>query len=40
MADITLSQAQQAVEAALNKASEMGVKMDIAVVDVGANPGS
>ena len=37
MADITLSQAQQAVEAALNKASEMGVKMDIAVVDVGAN---
>lgn len=37
MADITLTQAQQAVEAALNKAVEMGVKMDIAVVDVGAN---
>ncbi len=37
MADITLTQAQQAVDAALNKAKEMGVKMDIAVVDVGAN---
>jgi len=37
MADITLTQAHQAVEAALSKASEMGVKMDIAVVDVGAN---
>ena len=37
MADITLTQAQQAVDAALNKADEMGVKMDIAVVDVGAN---
>ena len=37
MADITLAQAQQAVDAALNKAKEMGVKMDIAVVDVGAN---
>ena len=37
MADITLTQAQQAVDAALNKANEMGVKMDIAVVDVGAN---
>ena len=37
MADITLAQAQQAVDAALNKAKEMGVKMDIAVVDAGAN---
>ena len=37
MADITLTQAQQAVDAALNKAKEMGVKMDIAVVDAGAN---
>ena len=37
MADINLAQAQQAVDAALNKANEMGVKMDIAVVDVGAN---
>ena len=37
MADITLTQAQQMVDAALNKAKEMGVKMDIAVVDVGAN---
>jgi uncharacterized protein GlcG (DUF336 family) len=37
MADITLTQAHQAVDAALNKANEMGVKMDIAVVDAGAN---
>ena len=37
MADINLTQAKQAVDAALNKAKEMGVKMDIAVVDVGAN---
>ena len=37
MADINLTQAQQAVDAALRKANEMGVKMDIAVVDVGAN---
>ena len=37
MADISLTQAQQAVEAALSKSKEMGVKMDIAVVDVGAN---
>ena len=37
MADITLGQAHQAVDAALKKASEMGVKMDIAVVDAGAN---
>ena len=37
MADITLAQAHQAVDAALNKANQMGVKMDIAVVDAGAN---
>ncbi len=37
MADINLTQAQRAVDAALNKANEMGVKMDIAVVDAGAN---
>ncbi len=37
MADITLTQAQQALDAALKKAEEMGVKMDITVVDVGAN---
>jgi uncharacterized protein GlcG (DUF336 family) len=37
MADITLAQAQQAVDAALDKSREMGVKMDIAVVDAGAN---
>lgn len=37
MADITLKQAQVAVEAALKKSAEMNVKMDIAVVDAGAN---
>ena len=37
MADISLTQAQQAVDAALSKSREMGVKMDIAVVDAGAN---
>ena len=37
MADITLEQAHHAVDAALTKANEMGVKMDIAVVDAGAN---
>ena len=37
MADITLDQAHHAVDAALKKANEMGVKMDIAVVDAGAN---
>ena len=35
--DITLEQAHKAVEAALKKSEEMGVKMDIAVVDAGAN---
>jgi uncharacterized protein GlcG (DUF336 family) len=37
MADITLDQAHAAVEAAIAKSNEMGVKMDIAVVDAGAN---
>ena len=37
MADISLTQAQQAVDAALSKSKEMGVKMDVAVVDAGAN---
>jgi uncharacterized protein GlcG (DUF336 family) len=35
--DITLQQAHAAVEAALRKSEEMGVRMDIAVVDAGAN---
>ena len=35
--DITLKQAQAAVAAAENKSTEMGVKMDIAIVDAGAN---
>lgn len=34
---ITLEQAQKAVQAAHQKALEMGVKMNIAVVDAGAN---
>ena len=37
MADITLDQAHDAVKAARKKSEEMGVKMDIAVVDAGAN---
>ena len=37
MADITLRQANSVVRAAQKKAEEMGVKMDIAVVDAGAN---
>lgn len=37
MADITLTQAQAAVAAAIAKSEEIGVKMDIAVVDAGAN---
>lgn len=37
MADITLRQASAVVRAAQKKAEEMGVKMDIAVVDAGAN---
>jgi len=34
---ITLQQAQAAVQAAQQKAQDMGVKMNIAVVDAGAN---
>jgi uncharacterized protein GlcG (DUF336 family) len=37
MADITLRQANTVVRAAQKKAEEMGVKMNIAVVDAGAN---
>jgi uncharacterized protein GlcG (DUF336 family) len=37
MADITLTQAQAVVAAAVQKAAEIGTLMDIAVVDVGAN---
>lgn len=37
MNDITLEQAYGVVKAAYEKALEMGVKMDIAVVDAGAN---
>jgi uncharacterized protein GlcG (DUF336 family) len=37
MADITMEQAQMVLEAALNKAKETNTKMDIAVVDAGAN---
>ena len=37
MSDITLEQAQKIVEAAHKKAVEIGVKMNIAVVDAGAN---
>src|SRR5438874_10759306 len=37
MSGISLQQAQAVVEAALRKANEIGAKMDIAVVDAGAN---
>lgn len=37
MADITHTQAQAAVDAAVKKAQEIKTKMDIAVVDAGAN---
>ena len=37
MADITCEQALAAVKAGLEKSRELGVKMNIAVVDVGAN---
>ncbi|MBI5565542.1 MAG: heme-binding protein [Chloroflexi bacterium] len=37
MADITIQQAQAVLEAALMKAEEINTKMDIAVVDAGAN---
>jgi uncharacterized protein GlcG (DUF336 family) len=37
MADITMEKAQAVLEAALNKAEETDTRMDIAVVDAGAN---
>jgi uncharacterized protein GlcG (DUF336 family) len=37
MADIMLKQAQEVLQAALKKAEEIATKMDIAVVDAGAN---
>lgn len=37
MADVTMKQAQAVLEAALKKAEETNTKMDIAVVDAGAN---
>lgn len=37
MDDITLPQAQGAIQAAVKQAEQMGVRMNIAVVDAGAN---
>ncbi|MGA8038448.1 MAG: heme-binding protein [Candidatus Acidiferrales bacterium] len=37
MADLTLEQAEKIVAAATKKATELGTKMDIAVVDAGTN---
>lgn len=37
MSDITLQQAKTVMSAALEKSMEIGVKMDIAVVDAGVN---
>jgi uncharacterized protein GlcG (DUF336 family) len=37
MANVTMKQAQAVVAAALKKAEEIGAKMNIAVVDAGAN---
>ena len=37
MSDITLTQAKAAIEAAIGKANELGVKMNIAIVDAGTN---
>ena len=37
MSDMTLQQARTAVEAAIRKAEQLGAKMNIAVVDAGAN---
>ncbi len=37
MSDLTLDCAQAAIAAAIKKSEEMGVKMNIAVVDAGAN---
>lgn len=35
--DVSLKQAQSAIDAALAKATELGTRMDIAIVDVGTN---
>ena len=37
MSDISLAQAEAAVQAAIAKSKEIGCKMDVAVVDAGAN---
>lgn len=37
MSDITLEQAQMVLEAAQTKSQELGLKMNIAIVDAGAN---
>ncbi len=37
MNDVTLDLAHKALEAAINRAEEIGAKMDIAIVDAGAN---
>ncbi len=37
MADITMAKAYSVIEAALSKAEDINTKMDIAVVDAGAN---
>ena len=37
MDDVTLQQARAAVEAAMRKADQIGAKMNVAVVDAGAN---
>jgi len=37
MSDITIAQARAAVDAARERSTELGVKMNIAVVDAGAN---
>ena len=37
MTDITMKQARAALDAALNKSDELGVKMNIAIVDAGTN---
>lgn len=37
MGNITLAQAQEIIQAAIQKSEELGVKMNIAVVDAGTN---
>ncbi len=37
MSDITIEQAREAITTCIRKSEELGVKMDIAVVDAGAN---